>query len=607
MIKRFIFTLLAVVASAVAFISPIKSNSMVASAETTKIFNTYTYETDTTCGEYYGSLSNAISSVESVKFDYKLWFEYTIHCKQDTHFYFLVGGISSFASGCASDVVFSLKSNLMSAVPTNVNILFHNLTRDSNTMHLTTMAYTVSNNGWYVADLKLWAGCDYKISFFMPYAISQTFDTDLSALVDMDSNTNFNLIDLVANKALYANINSNFYQSVTYSATGSSWQAESDLLQSLANISPLDNNNGSNVARIPQGVYFKNASSVFDVNSFQKFYELNQSVGNSWLINRSADLWLTAINMADFKGCASAYLSNTAETTATVTAYERKAVVENLEILINMPTYRTQNSLILYNYDYASTLSSVTKVKYRLLRDYNYYDVVYSGSIPNYKTIVIDNKNTNNITYSNYIYLNITCNSLPVSNAGKVNFGFDFNFGNFVEPFPTISTDSSTSKFDRPALPTDLTPRLSVVKTDTVPWFKLDFHFPVINWIKYGFLWVLFYAPVIGDCTAFLYTFFGKFVSIFNVFISLPIGTFLVAFVTFMLCFKLFTYFVPFINNTVGVTIKNISYNSNRKRLDNKNFEDKVARQNVKKKVFKRESKKIIKKSFKEFDKQNKI
>lgn len=583
------------------------------SADTTEpeIYNTYTY-TDSTCDEYYGSSVNAIDKVVSADITYSPVITYTFTCDEDISFYFLTYGMSGSAYNCYDKISYTVRDlDLYDKVPTNVNIEFSRINCGDSVSKFWFEPVCIDLGGGYsVTRFGLYAGADYEVRFHTylnnsNYTADLLFNStiyDLNSIVDMQASTNTE----VFNREILNTVNSNKYQS--YILTNGSGVAINEYSQ----LSRFSQSSSYYFNYFPEGLYFKDSrisedfcNETFTLDSFSDFYNYNYDNGDGWLYNVSDSLYLTTFGIEDYKGKVCCYMgSNVDEFTSNLTM-SYSLDIYNFEVLIDMPTYRSQNSLLIYNYDYNSMLSSVNSVSYRLLRDKCYYDIIYNGSIPNKQVLVVNNSNITNMTFSNYIYVKFTFDGLvPVRNDGTLSTGFDFNFGNYVEPFPQITVNSSEATFDRPDLPTDLTPRLNFEKTDSVPWFKISLYFPVVKYIEYAFIWLLFYCPVIGDCTAFLYTFFGKFLDIFNIIIELPLGTFVVSFICFILCFKLFSYFVPFLSNKTSVAIKNISNKSSDSMKSNKEFIKEQNKEKEKERRLHKQTKKIMSKSIKKYNKQ---
>lgn len=586
------------------------------------IINTYTYS-DSTCEEYYGTSANAIDNVVSANIKYTIDFKVIFKVNKIQAFEFLTYGLSgsNYGVSSADGVLFSIwDDSLYSKIPTNLNIQIKRLDSSSNSFWVIPN-YVDFGNGYRLMKIELYSGGTYEMHI-RGYRDNLSSGLDgssgealvlnsscnsIDSIVDMLSTSNleiFNCSDL-------SNINTN-----KYTATFSQDNLYSSSYTYCRSLLDCFSSNDAGFFR-PELFSFHNLA-LFDISSydnnlssaFQKWYDSNYSVGDGWLYNVSNDIMLTTYGAYDYKGKVCC-LFNTDFGSQVNGDYVVNDVSYNLDIvdfdiLIDMPTYRSQNSLILYNYDYDSMLKYTNNVTYRLYRDRCFYDIVYNGSIPNKQTLIIDNANIQNKTFSNYIFLDMDFNQIEIPESGILNAGFDFNFGNFIEPFPQITSNNSKQTFDRPPLPTDLTPRLNFEKTDSVPWFKISLYFPVIKYVEYAFLWLLFYAPVVGDCTAFLYTFFNKFLAIFNIVLDLPMGTFVLSFIAFILCFKLFASFLPFASDRVNFTFKNISNNISNKRKENKQFEEKIKKQNLKKDLLKKKSKKIIRKEFKKFDKYTK-
>ena len=615
-IKYLLLSLLSMLFCLFTFVS-VPINKVSADTADSEIYGTYTFN-DSTCDEYYGSSINAIDRVVSadVSCSPSVSYEFTVN-DDYVHFYFLSYGISGSSYEVYDNCYYRVGSDLYDKIPTNVNITFEMLGSSSGEakflFHPTFVNY---GNGYFISRLSLFPHKTYKVTFSTYgslgycYLFNNSYTSESNSLVDMNSETSLQFFNKSVVRAVNTNKYYDFFGNIN-SSGNNIYSGHSSFLSGM-----FSKSYSGEAYSVPNGVFFtgcggdseyalRTCSYNFSSNIFKEFYDRNVSNGEYWLCNISNDITFTTAGITDYVGQVGNYLCNdvVAKTSSIKRTFSLNII--NFEVLIDMPTYRSQNSLLIYNYDYNSMLSNCSGVSYRLLRDSYYYDIVYNGTIPNKQVLVINNPNINNLTFSNYIYVKFNFDSpVPIRNDGTVLTCFDFNFGNYVEPFPQVTVNSSEATFDRPDLPTDLTPRLNFEKTDTIPWFKISLYFPVVKYIEYAFIWLLFYCPVIGDCTAFLYTFFNKFLDIFNIVIELPLGTFIVSFICFILCFKLFSYFVPFLSNKTSVTVKNISNKASNSIKSNKEFIKEQNKEKEKERRLHKQTKKIMNKSIKKYNKQ---
>lgn len=585
-------------------------------------FEVITYDADTTISEYYGASANAIDSVVETNISYSLNIEYVFTVSETTVLELLTYNISSDAFVIYDSVIFSINnSDLFSKIPQNLHVKIEDITGDGkygfyfspHAVPLIDIADDYSGD-YYISHLQIFPWKTYKITFssrpFLEGGVNLFLDANIQGddIVDMLSITDSNIVDL----STLIDVNDLTYYSYRKFTPGSNGDVVAEYEASQSFTSFFSENPYSNLVDFFK-LYFVE-EDPFPVESSQsrsfcEFYlyncvstnPYNGLSGEGWLSNVSQDYGLvvdTGNGLRSYFGNFCCMLKSVAFDYLNVVSSNVYINIDNFEILIDMPTYRSQNSLIIYNYDYDSMLAYVNNVTYRLMRDNCYYDIVFSGEIPNYKTLVVENPNIVNRTFSNYVFLTIDFDIIPFPRDKIINLGFDFNFGNFIEPFPQITTNNSKQTFERPALPTDLTPRLNFEVTDTIPWFRVGLYFPVVKYIEYGFIWLLFYCPIIGDCTSFLYTFFNKFLAIFNIVLDLPMGTFILSFIAFILCFNLFSVFLPFASKKVNVTFKNISNNISNKRKENKQFIENIKKQEYRKIDNLKKKKRVSKKQF---------
>lgn len=215
-----------------------------------------------------------------------------------------------------------------------------------------------------------------------------------------------------------------------------------------------------------------------------------------------------------------------------------QSLFNDFYFLINRPVYRTNNTLVLYNYDYLSSLQFVSSVSYQLRRGVDYYNVNYSGSLINNYFIYVSSEEVNNILFDDYIYFYITFSNF-VSSSSSLSLGFDFNFTYYNEPLVS-SNGSYNFDFEKPGY-VDM--RFSLA----------PFYIPILEAVQNALIFLLFYCPIISDILAFIHLdqFFG---AIFNIFgfsnngitlLGINLGSFVWACISFLIFFKLFRSFMP--------------------------------------------------------------
>lgn len=210
--------------------------------------------------------------------------------------------------------------------------------------------------------------------------------------------------------------------------------------------------------------------------------------------------------------------------------------VEDYYFIVDKPTYRVNNALLLYNFDYYNTLYNVNSVVYELSKNGNYYDIVYNGTLPNYKYMYIDNEQINNTIFDRYIFVHFTFNNNNIinllENGEYVPYyvGFDFNFAYYVEP---LISDSSTFEydFDKPKY------------KDTGDIFNINWLAVVYNIVVF----IAFYFPL----TALIFNalglnyFLGGLLNVISFIFDNPLGNFLLGCLAFIIFFKVLMWFWP--------------------------------------------------------------
>lgn len=202
--------------------------------------------------------------------------------------------------------------------------------------------------------------------------------------------------------------------------------------------------------------------------------------------------------------------------------------IKDFEIKVNRPVYRTENTLVLYNYDYDCAISKITSVEYALSKDSDIYKAKYTGSVPNSSTIGFICGELQNRLYDEYIYIYLTFkdNLVDCTEQSCFSLGFDFNFSKFYEPL-VIDTSNDFGSFGLPSLnkPKD--------------WYDIG------GWIYYGFIWVFFYNPIVKPVSKVLFPILSLMISLVNFLLDFPLGVFITSYIGFMVVLKFLSSLVP--------------------------------------------------------------
>jgi len=214
---------------------------------------------------------------------------------------------------------------------------------------------------------------------------------------------------------------------------------------------------------------------------------------------------------------------------------ESGCVIKDFEIIVNKPVIRLDNTLVLYNYNYDCAISSISSIEYCLSKDNDLYKAKYTGSLPNNKFIGVVSGELQNRIYDEYIYIYLTFNGNKVNfdSVGNFALGFDFNFSRYYEPF--VIKGSELNNYNLPTLN----------KPD-------DWH-DFGGWIRYGFVWFIFYNPVIAPISKFIVSIFGVFINVFKFILGFELGAFLLAFIGFIIIYNLFVSISPIQSAWKGV------------------------------------------------------
>lgn len=217
------------------------------------------------------------------------------------------------------------------------------------------------------------------------------------------------------------------------------------------------------------------------------------------------------------------------------TKFQAQYFITDFYFIVDKPTFRVNNSLIIYNYDYYNTLFNVDELMYQLGKNGDYYNIKFTGEIPNYKYLYLDNELINNTIFDRYIFIhmhftNTALNLLEADNFKAYPLGFDFNFVYYTEP---LISDSSTFDydFDKPTY------------KDTGDIFNINWLAVVYNIVVF----IAFYMPLVSQVFEMLGLnyFFGGLLNVISFIFDNPLGNFLLGCLAFIIFFKLMLWFWP--------------------------------------------------------------
>lgn len=224
-----------------------------------------------------------------------------------------------------------------------------------------------------------------------------------------------------------------------------------------------------------------------------------------------------------------------------------KLSIDEFFFFIHRPSYRVDNTLVIYNFDYYNLLYSVNNVTYQLQVNGDFYDIIYNGKFPNNYFNYFYNDTVANTIYDEYVslYLSFDDNVL-VSENGSILLGFDFNFAYYVQPLVT-SNGSYNYTFDKPGYV-------------EMPFSLAPFHLPVLEAVENCMIFLVFYCPLISDVLGFLHfdLFFGGLISIFDFILGSGIGNFVLGCLAFIILWSILKSFFPTIVTTSRSIVNDI-------------------------------------------------
>lgn len=350
----------------------------------------------------------------------------------------------------------------------------------------------------------------------------------------------------------------------------------------------------------------------YGVNGFGKYLYNNLLLGNLDFSQTVSDTgwseWFgfdTALKSGSTTLCSPSFSFFIASESSNCITYGHSSAVifKSFDFSIYRPVYRTNNTLVFYNYDYLNFFNRINSVKYRLKRKDTYYDIIYNGNLPNSYFVCLYNENTANIIFDEYINLYLTLdntfsnlNFSHYSNsqtASILKLGFDFNFTYYTSPLVS-SNGAFNYNFQKPDY---VEARFSLY----------PFYIPVLELIHNALIWLMFYSLFTSRILAFIHLdeFLG---AIFNIFsfsnssmtiLGVNLGNFIWACIAFIIFFKLLQSFMPVvwsqyatvpksINNDFNRIVLNIKHKDNlkkKKALETVLAQEKAKKTNLKKEL----------------------
>lgn len=235
---------------------------------------------------------------------------------------------------------------------------------------------------------------------------------------------------------------------------------------------------------------------------------------------------------------------------------------------VHKPSYRVDNTLVIYNFDYYNLLYSTDYISYQLQRNGALYNVNYNGSVENTYFIYLSNENVNNTQFDEYVSVSIGFlnNLLPFvhtdNNTYTCDLGFDFNFTYYVQPL--VSNNGIYNyTFEKPGY----------VET---PFSLYPFYIPVLELVQNAFIFLLFYCPIFSDIVELLNfdMFFGSLLNIFDFITTSAIGEFVYACLGFLIFWSLLKGLFPALVSSGVSSVKGAYYDSQYYYNKKRNRED---------------------------------
>ena len=240
-----------------------------------------------------------------------------------------------------------------------------------------------------------------------------------------------------------------------------------------------------------------------------------------------------------------------------VVGYECEFSPTTFSMDIYKPSYRLNNSLIFYCFDYLPFLNNVNAFDcYYRRGSYLYKLMFYDNKIPNSYYSVYFNNELNNIIFDEYISLvfdlsTLDLNQLIIDNTGVyLSFGFDFNFVQYSQPL-VASNGSFNYTFDKP--------KYVDMKFSLAP-----FYIPVLEMVENAFIFLMFYCPIISDVLELIHLdmFMGGIINVINFIVGGAVGQFVFSCIAFIIFFELLRRFMPVVYSAKNDIVE-MYHNSN--------------------------------------------
>lgn len=503
----------------------------ITSVSASEIGETYSYTADIVT-DYDTSFLNGIDSVESVSFNYNTYLLYTFNSSFSISINIYstqaLNLISTSTSTTFEYMGFRLNRydeiNYSADCFTFDLALYGQFRLSSYDKSSTLKSYFFVGtcNKILITDLFAdnfsYQGYDYFANYdnYVTSRSYQTFSDDLSYYLDMNSETNFNYSFSDFLNAYNYNWGSYTYSIIDYIYNVLSCKEGTYIFDS-GRLQDFDNNDLKSL-----NVYFRSSATASTSTSVQ-----NEIRTNLFYYT------LTTTYYSDFNSDLNKYPEGV--------TIENKLIINDFTVVVNKPVNRTENTLVLYNYDYDCAISSINSVEYALSKDLDIYKAKYTGTLPNSRTIGFSCAELQNRLYDEYIYIYLTfTNNVIDFDELSFSLGFDFNFSRFYEPL-VIQDSIFFQNISFPGL------------TKPEHWYQFA------GWIMYGITYVLFYNPIISPVTKFLFPVISILINVCKFILHLPLGQFVLAYVGFMVIIKFIGSFMP--NGGIGGVVVNSTTN----------------------------------------------
>ncbi len=305
-----------------------------------------------------------------------------------------------------------------------------------------------------------------------------------------------------------------------------------DYSQDLTSVVDMESKTDYNINFTANNAFYNDASSSSLSSGFAGYLNNNRNLNNfSW----SNDNWYNADGYiyyyteghnqpSSFFNINGLYLLGNSSYTYNF---------ENLDFQIKKPSYRVDNTLVMYTYDYPTLFSNINGVEYSLSKNDNLYIVGYNGSLPNSRFAYISCNDISNTIFDEYIYLKYKFNSNNVITSPNYSLGFDFNFVYHNDPL-VASNGVYNYNFEKPSYV-------------AMNWSLNPFHIPVLEAVENAVIFLVFYCPVISNILTFVHLdlFLGALINILNYFVGGVVGQFVVACLSFVIFFAIMKSLLP--------------------------------------------------------------